>query len=30
MAKVGKGVKLLLDIDRVLGSEEIEQLKQAA
>jgi purine-binding chemotaxis protein CheW len=30
MAKVGKGVKLLLDIDRVLGAEDIEQLKQAA
>jgi purine-binding chemotaxis protein CheW len=30
MAKVGKGVKILLEIDKVLGSEEIEQLKQAA
>ena len=30
MAKMGKGVKLLLDIDRVLGAAEIEQLKSAA
>ena len=30
MAKMGKGVKLLLDIDRVLSSEEQVQLKQAA
>jgi purine-binding chemotaxis protein CheW len=30
MAKMGKGVKLLLDIDRVLGADEIEQLKNAA
>lgn len=30
MAKMDKGVKLLLDIDRVLGSEEIEQLHKAA
>jgi purine-binding chemotaxis protein CheW len=30
MAKMGKGVKLLLDIDRVLGAAEIEQLKNAA
>jgi purine-binding chemotaxis protein CheW len=30
MAKVGKGVKLLLAIDRVLGAGEIEQLKIAA
>ena len=30
MAKMGKGVKLLLDIDRVLSSEELVQLKEAA
>jgi purine-binding chemotaxis protein CheW len=30
MAKMGRGVKILLEIDKVLGSEEIEQLKQAA
>ena len=30
MAKMGKGVRLLLDIDRVLGAEGIEQLKIAA
>jgi purine-binding chemotaxis protein CheW len=30
MAKIGKSVKLLLDIDRVLSSEEMVQLKQAA
>jgi purine-binding chemotaxis protein CheW len=30
MAKMGKGVKLLLDIDRVLSSDDIVQLKQAA
>jgi purine-binding chemotaxis protein CheW len=30
MAKKDKGVKLLLDIDRVLGADEIEQLKSAA
>jgi purine-binding chemotaxis protein CheW len=30
MAKMGKGVKLLLDIDRVLGTDEFEQIKQAA
>ena len=30
MAKMGKGVKLLLDIDRVLSSEDVVQLKQAA
>jgi len=30
MAKMGKDVKLLLDIDRVLSSEEQVQLKQAA
>jgi hypothetical protein len=30
MAKMGRGVKILLDISKVLGSEEIEQLKLAA
>jgi purine-binding chemotaxis protein CheW len=30
MAKMGKGVKLLLDIDRVLSSEELVQLREAA
>jgi len=30
MAKIGKSVKLLLDIDRVLSSEDMVQLKQAA
>jgi purine-binding chemotaxis protein CheW len=30
MAKMGKGVKLLLDIDRVLGTDEFEHIKQAA
>ena len=30
MAKMGKGVKLLLDIDRVLSSEELVLLKEAA
>jgi purine-binding chemotaxis protein CheW len=30
MAKMGKGVKLLLDIDRVLSAEELVQLKEAA
>jgi purine-binding chemotaxis protein CheW len=30
MAKMGKGVKLLLDIDRVLSSEDIVLLKEAA
>jgi purine-binding chemotaxis protein CheW len=30
MAKMGKGVKLLLDIDRVLSSEEMVRLKEAA
>jgi purine-binding chemotaxis protein CheW len=30
LAKVGKGVKLLLNIDKVLGPGEIEQLKIAA
>jgi purine-binding chemotaxis protein CheW len=30
MAKVGKGVKLLLDIDRVLGAEDLMQLKDVA
>ncbi len=30
MAKMGKGVKLLLDIDRVLCSEELLLLKEAA
>ena len=28
MAKIGKGVKILLDIDRVLGADEISQLEQ--
>jgi purine-binding chemotaxis protein CheW len=28
MAKIGKYVKILLDIDRVLGTDEIAQLKQ--
>jgi purine-binding chemotaxis protein CheW len=28
MAKIGKGVKILLDIDRVLGAEEISLLEQ--
>jgi purine-binding chemotaxis protein CheW len=30
MAKMGKGVKILLDINKVLGADDIEQLKQAA
>jgi purine-binding chemotaxis protein CheW len=30
MAKIGKGVKLLLDIDRVLSDDEMTQLKHAA
>jgi len=30
MARMGKGVKLLLDIDRVLNSEELVLLKEAA
>jgi purine-binding chemotaxis protein CheW len=30
MAKMGKGVKLLLDIDRVLGADDLMQLKEAA
>ena len=30
MAKMGKGVKLLLDIDRVLNAEETLELEQAA
>jgi purine-binding chemotaxis protein CheW len=30
MAKMGKGVKLLLDIDRVLGSDDVSPLKDAA
>jgi purine-binding chemotaxis protein CheW len=30
MAKVGRGVKLLLDIDRVLCAEELTLLRQAA
>jgi purine-binding chemotaxis protein CheW len=30
MARMGKGVKLLLDIDRVLSSDDMVQLKQAA
>jgi purine-binding chemotaxis protein CheW len=29
MAKIGKGVKILLDIDRVLGAEELTHLEQA-
>lgn len=28
MAKIGKGIKILLDIDRVLGAEDIAQLEQ--
>jgi len=28
MAKIGKGVKILLDIDRVLGADEISLLEQ--
>jgi len=30
MAKMGKGVKLLLDIERVLSDDEMIQLKHAA
>jgi len=30
MAKLNGGVKLLLDVDRVLSGEELEELKQAA
>ena len=30
MAKAGDGVKILLDIDQVLGSEELDLLRQAA
>ncbi|MFH1981341.1 MAG: chemotaxis protein CheW [Pseudomonadota bacterium] len=30
MAKINGGVKMLLDIDRVLSSEEVHSLKQAA
>lgn len=30
MAKIGKGVKMLLDIDRVQGAEEFENHKKAA
>jgi purine-binding chemotaxis protein CheW len=30
MAKMGKGVKLLLDIDRELSSDDMVQFKQAA
>ena len=30
MAKMGKGVRLLLDIDRVLSSADVVQLKEAA
>jgi purine-binding chemotaxis protein CheW len=30
MAKMGKGVKLLLEIDRVLGAEDLILLKEAA
>ncbi len=30
MAKVGKGVKILLDIDRVLGAENLIHTKEAA
>lgn len=30
MGKVGQSVKILLDIDHVLSTEEIEQLRQAA
>jgi len=30
MAKINGGVKLLLDVDRVLSGEEIEELQQAA
>jgi purine-binding chemotaxis protein CheW len=30
MAKMGRGVKLLLDIDRVLGADDFEAMRQAA
>jgi purine-binding chemotaxis protein CheW len=30
MAKMGKGVKLLLDIDRVLASQDLSVMKEAA
>lgn len=30
MAKAGQGVKILLDIDRVLGAEGVEELSRAA
>ena len=30
MAKVNKGVKLLLDVDRVLTEEQLDEIKQAA
>lgn len=30
MAKAGEGIKILLDIDRVLRSEELENMKMAA
>jgi purine-binding chemotaxis protein CheW len=30
MAKIGNGVKILLDIDRVLGADEIEGLKRVS
>lgn len=30
MAKMGKGVKLLLDIDRVLGADDLRAMRQAA
>jgi purine-binding chemotaxis protein CheW len=30
MAKMGKGVKLLLDIDRVLSSEDLMDMRAAA
>jgi purine-binding chemotaxis protein CheW len=30
MAKMGRGVKILLDISKILGSEEVEQLKLEA
>jgi purine-binding chemotaxis protein CheW len=30
MAKIGKGVKILLNIDQILNAEEVEPLKEAA
>jgi purine-binding chemotaxis protein CheW len=30
MAKIGKGVKLLLDIDRVLGADDLVAMRAAA